>query len=82
LENIIFKETTTIGIRRVKMERTILERSKESVTLSIGQLSVKKCILPDGTIRKYPEYENVASLAQKNNMSIQEVISTYNKELV
>jgi hypothetical protein len=80
LENIIFKETTTIGIRRAKMERTILDRKQEQVTLSIGELSVKKCVLPDKTTRKYPEYEAVAKLARENNMSIQEVIAIYNKE--
>jgi hypothetical protein len=81
LENIIFKETTTIGIRRCKMERTVLDRQKDSVDLSIGNLSVKKCVLPDGTIRNYPEYESVQKLAKNNNMSIQDVISTFNKEI-
>jgi hypothetical protein len=81
LENIIFKETTTIGIRRGKMERTVLDRQKDSVDLSIGNLSVKKCVLPDGTIRNYPEYESVQKLARNNNMSIQDVISTFNKEI-
>jgi uncharacterized protein (TIGR00299 family) protein len=81
LENIIFKETTTIGIRRGKMERTVLDRQKASVDLSIGNLSVKKCVLPDGTIRNYPEYESVQKLARNNNMSIQDVISTFNKEI-
>jgi hypothetical protein len=81
LENIIFKETTTIGIRKVKMERTILDRQKDLVDLSIGKLIIKKCMLPDGTIRKYPEYESVQKLARNNNMSIQDVISTFNKEI-
>jgi uncharacterized protein (DUF111 family) len=48
--------------------------------LSIGELSVKKCVLPDKTTRKYPEYEAVAKLARENNKSIQEVIAIYNKE--
>ena len=32
LENIIFRETTTIGIRRQKMDRTVLRRSKKDGT--------------------------------------------------
>jgi hypothetical protein len=80
LEDIIFKETTTIGIRRIKMERTILERKPKTVTLSIGELNIKKCTLPDGTVRKYPEYESMAKLARENNISIQDVISIYNTE--
>jgi hypothetical protein len=80
LEDIIFKETTTIGIRRIKMERTVLERKQKTANLSIGELNIKKCTLPDGTVRKYPEYESLAKLAKENDISIQDVISIYNKE--
>ncbi len=81
LENIIFNETTTIGIRRIKMERTILERENELVELSIGKLNVKKCVLPNGVVRRYPEYENMAELARRNNMSIQDVMTRFNKDI-
>jgi uncharacterized protein (DUF111 family) len=81
LENIIFNETTTIGIRRIKMERTILERENELVELSIGKLNVKKCVLPNGIVRRYPEYENMAELARRNNMSIQDVVTRFNKDI-
>lgn len=79
LENIIFKETTTIGIRKIKMERTILERESETIQLSIGEIKVKKCTLPDGTIRRYPEYETVVSLAKKTGKSMQEILDIYYK---
>lgn len=81
LEEVIFRETTTIGIRRVKMERTVLERTTEQVELDIGSINVKKCTLPDGSIRKYPEYEGMAELARKNNMPLPEIISLYNKKV-
>jgi uncharacterized protein (TIGR00299 family) protein len=81
LENIIFNETTTIGIRRIKMERTILERENELVELSIGKLNVKKCVLPNGIVRRYPEYENMAELARRNNMSIQDVMTRFNRDI-
>lgn len=74
LENIIFKETTTIGIRKIKMERTILERKPETVSLPIGEIKVKKCVLPDGTVRRYPEYETVARLAKETGKTIQEIL--------
>ena len=80
LENIIFRETTTIGIRRVKMERSILERESETLCLSMGEIKVKKCTLPDGTIRRYPEYEEVARLARETNSSIQEILELYHKD--
>lgn len=80
LEHIIFKETTTIGIRKVKMERTILDREWETMSLPDGEITVKKCILPDGTIRRYPEYETVAGLARETGRSMQEILEIYHKQ--
>lgn len=79
LENIIFRETTTIGIRKIMMERSILERDVETVQLPIGEIKVKKCTLPDGMIRRYPEYETVAHLAGKTGRSIQDILTLYHK---
>lgn len=72
LENLIFSETTTIGIRRVKMERTILQREIQKKDTPVGTAIVKACTLPDGNIRYYPEYENVAELAERNQLSFRE----------
>lgn len=76
LQHIIFMETTTIGIRKIKMERTVLNRKMETVSLPEGDIKVKKCILPDGEIRCYPEYETVAELARESGRSIQEILSS------
>ena len=66
LERIIFEETTTIGIRRVEMQRTILEREDVVVRIQYGEAHVKKCILPTGESRYYPEYSSVAELAKRS----------------
>ena len=72
LENLIFSETTTIGIRRVEMERTVLQREIQKKDTPVGTAIVKACTLPDGNIRYYPEYENVAELAERNQLSFRE----------
>ncbi len=81
LEQIIFEETTTIGIRRVKMERTVLEREDASILLKEGEMKVKKCILPDGQVRHYPEYEDVAALARQSGLSFQQVMDVVKRTL-
>lgn len=73
LEEIIFKETTTIGIRRIKMERTVLKRECEVLKMEYGEIKVKKCTLPDGEVRYYPEYDSVAELAEKKGISFRQV---------
>ncbi|MDE6053800.1 MAG: LarC family nickel insertion protein, partial [Lachnospiraceae bacterium] len=71
LEQIIFRETTTIGIRRVEMERTVLKREKRMDNTSLGTLEVKKC-----GDRVYPEYEALAAVCQKQELPY---LETYNR---
>ena len=71
LEQIIFQETTTIGIRRMEMERTVLERELETVQTPYGQAVVKKCRIGEQT-RLYPEYDSVAAICGQSGLSFQE----------
>ena len=71
MEKIIFKETTTIGIRRQEMERTILKREKRTVTTPLGEVEVKVCTF-DGQEYIYPEYESVKKLCEKTGVSYRE----------
>ena len=75
LETILFRETTTIGVRRMKMERTTLERKKDIVRTKLGDVEVKVCTLPDGSVRVYPEYESVAKLAKEKDIAFQDVVN-------
>ena len=77
LEQTIFQETTTIGIRRIKMERSILPREASTVLLREGELKIKKCLLPNGQMRFYPEYESVIRLAQESGLSFQQVMDEF-----
>lgn len=72
LEEIIFMETTTIGIRRQKMQRSVLKRELKEISTSLGAASIKVCDLPLGR-RVYPEYESVVKLAQKKKMTFRDV---------
>lgn len=73
LQRIIFEETTTIGIRVLRMERTILARTIRTVKTALGEVKVKVCTLPDGTERAYPEYEDIVALCKTSGKSYQEV---------
>ena len=72
MEQIIFEETTTIGIRRQQMERSVLARSMETVRTCLGDAQVKVCPL-GSQIRKYPEYQSVVRLCKEHDRSFQEV---------
>ena len=84
LEKIIFTETTTIGIRRISMERTILPRSAGVVNTSFGEVKVKNVTLPDGSVRTYPEHDDVVRIATEQGVPVSrvwdEVIRSITKE--
>ena len=79
MEEIIFHETTTIGIRRVKMERTVMQREICTVRTSLGEAKVKVCRL-EGYVRVYPEYESVTAICREKGLSYQEVWSRVRHE--
>ena len=80
LEQIIFEETTTIGIRRIQMESTGLKRTIKSIVTSLGEARVKICELESGK-RVYPEYESVIELATKHQqLPYQDVYHQVKKE--
>lgn len=72
MEQIIFEETTTIGIRRVRMERTVLKRQREKVNTSFGEADVKVCEI-DGRKRFYPEYESIRRICRESGKSYGDV---------
>ena len=63
MEEIIFNETTTIGIRRYKVERTILKRHEAKAQTVYGEVELKICE-KNGTVYRYPEYESVKKLCE------------------
>lgn len=86
MEQIIFAETTTIGIRRVRMERCVLNRRLRTVATSLGPVQVKECALPtdDGAAprtRCYPEYESLKALCRATGCSYQDAYRTVLQEL-
>jgi len=66
-EQIIFQETTTIGIRRSLQERSTLHREIQTVTTPLGDIAVK--VAKNNHINKaYPEYEDCARLAREHQI--------------
>lgn len=83
LEALLFAETTTIGIRRSRMVRSILERKEQVAETSLGPVAVKAVQVPaldaDGKMtgetetRLYPEYAGIAALCRSTGRSYQAI---------
>ena len=79
LQQIIFTETTTIGIRRQVMERTVLERTFTTVKTPWGKVRCKALALPDDDVRYVPEYEDCAELARCTGLPLQDILRSVSR---
>jgi uncharacterized protein (TIGR00299 family) protein len=73
LINIIFRESTTLGIRTSYSQRAVLERGVLTVDSPWGKMRVKKVINQDGGTILLPEYEECRRIAKKNNLALRDV---------
>lgn len=74
MEEIIFKHTTTIGIRRVSMERTVLDRKEIFLDSPYGKICAKS-VQVNSVARTLPEYDDVAEIARKSGKPFGEIFS-------
>lgn len=72
LEEVIFDATTTIGIRRYRVERSCMQRAMAEVETPFGQVAVKVCA-GAGVRRCYPEFESVKRLSDASGVDFQTI---------
>jgi uncharacterized protein (TIGR00299 family) protein len=78
--SLIFRETSTLGVRIQHAERRKLIRMQKTVQTSLGTVSVKSVVF-DGKEKLVPEFEECRRLAVEKNLPLKEVYSILNREL-
>lgn len=73
LEKIIFRETTTLGVRRWLASRHKLERHPQAVETKWGPIAGKLACLGDGTESFSPEFEACRKVASQHNVPLKDV---------
>lgn len=69
LEDAILRETTTIGVRRALMRRTVLPREGVELETPWGSVRGKRVELPGGGARISPEHDDVAAIARREGLA-------------
>ena len=72
LLGIFFRHTTTLGVRESIFSRYALERNFETVSTPYGEVKIKKSS-GFGVVKTKAEYEDLARLANENDLSIREI---------
>jgi len=73
LADVIFRETTTIGLRHGEVDREVLAREIVEVTTPIGTVRFKIAHRGGRVINATPEFDDCARLAAANNLSVKDV---------
>lgn len=81
LSRILFRETSTIGVRYFPVGRTVLKRAAKKIKTRYGSVKVKVIEEPDGTQRATPEYEDLRRIARAKRVPLKviydEVLRTF-----
>jgi hypothetical protein len=78
--SLIFRETSTIGIRIHHVERRKLTRTQKTMQTSLGSITVKS-VTVDGKEKLIPEFEECKRVAIERNLPLKEVYSILEREL-
>jgi uncharacterized protein (DUF111 family) len=71
--DLLFRESTTIGVRHEEMARTCLDRSVETVHTQYGDVRFKVARRDGIELNAAPEFDDCARLAVEHAVSIKEV---------
>jgi uncharacterized protein (TIGR00299 family) protein len=73
MTDVIFRETTTIGLRHYDVDRECLQRELVSVETPLGAVRFKVARRDGRVMNAVPEFEDCAKLAAANNLPVKEV---------
>jgi hypothetical protein len=72
-EAVLFRETSTLGIRRSLQQRSVLSRRIEQVATPLGTVGIKVATCREQVINIQPEYEDCARLARTSGRSLLDI---------
>jgi hypothetical protein len=75
LEELLFRETTTLGVRRQEWERTALERETATVETAYGPIRVKIGRRRGTIYNAWPEFDDCQRAAGEKGVAIKEVLA-------
>lgn len=79
LRRVLFRETSTIGLRERAVTKRSLDRSVETVTLADGSpVRVKVARLDGEVVNAVPEFDDVATVAAKQERPVKAVLAEAN----
>lgn len=80
LLRLIFRETSTLGVKARRLDRYALRRRMEKVTVAGMEIRVKLALLDGEVLRAVPEFEDCRAAAEKCGRPLRDVIEDARQE--
>ncbi len=76
LKNIIFTESTSLGIRTFPFRKDTLSRKFETIQTTYGEVKIKRSFFKEKEVSVKPEYDDCRKIASETGIALKEI---YNK---
>ncbi len=82
IESVLFGETTTLGVRRWRCQRSTLPRETHRVTTEWGEVAGVRFTTPDGRVTFSPEFDSCRRVATEHQIPLKAVYTAAQKAFV
>ena len=79
--DVIFRETTSIGVRKYKVEKIMLQRDFAKISTEYGEVTIKNSYYQGEKVKYKPEYEDCKRIASEKNIPITKVYQEVQKRM-
>ncbi len=81
INEVLFRETSTIGVRKYLVDKTVLDRVIETVSTPLGDVRVKSAFYKGVCIKSKPEYDDCIKIAREKGIPVSQVYREVEQEL-
>lgn len=74
LSEIVFRETTTLGIRQIDLTRRVVPRASQTVETRFGPIQIKVVTRSGGIQKRLPEYKDCKRIAQDTGLPLRQIM--------
>ncbi len=81
INEVLFRETSTIGLRKYRVDKTMLDRVIETISTPLGDVRVKSAFYKGVCIKSKPEYDDCIKIAREKGIPVSKVYREVEQEL-
>jgi uncharacterized protein (TIGR00299 family) protein len=78
---LVFRHTTTLGIKSLPLDKTVLETTFTTLETPLGPVTLKNALLGGKVLRAKPEFEDCRELARRHNLPLTAVYAAVGRAM-